>query len=287
MSQKTVVRSRPVYVFVDTNIFLDYYRGTSDASLSLLKKMDLVKDRIISTYQVEMEFKKNRQDVIKQTINGLKMDAKWALPVLFRDSNAGNSLHATKKDAELRLKKMRQKVAGLLTSPGNSDEVYKAFENIFHNPSTHVLTRDMIVRHQIKRLAFRRFILGYPPRKSGDTSIGDALNWEWIVYCGQNLSGKIIIVSRDSDYGVSVDGKTYLNDHLVQEYKERVGPKRVIELTDKLSVALKELKIAVTKEEIKAEAEQVSQQCLMDDEDLNVLVKALKNLGDQSLGEEE
>ena len=54
--------ARPIqaYAFVDTNIFLDFYRTGNEASLSLLEKLKAVKDRILSTYQVEMEFLKNR-----------------------------------------------------------------------------------------------------------------------------------------------------------------------------------------------------------------------------------
>ena len=71
----------------------------------------------------------------------------------------------------------------------------------------------------------------YPPRKKNDTSTGDALNWEWLIQCGKNLPGKIIIVSRDSDYGATVKNHSFINDHLLQEYKGRVGPRRAIQLT--------------------------------------------------------
>ena len=53
-----------VLVFIDTNIYLDFYRvrGT-DATLSILKHFDENHDRIITTSEVEMEYKKNRQRV--------------------------------------------------------------------------------------------------------------------------------------------------------------------------------------------------------------------------------
>jgi predicted nucleic acid-binding protein len=52
-AQKRTIQS---YAFIDTNIFLDFYRTGNEASLSLLEKLKTVKDRILSTYQVEMEF---------------------------------------------------------------------------------------------------------------------------------------------------------------------------------------------------------------------------------------
>jgi len=256
--KKAISRKKTaVFVFVDTNIFLDFYRGNNEASLSLLKKLETVKESIISTYQVEMEFKKNRQTVICETLKNIKFDSKISLPALFHDSATSTSLNNLRKDANKKLKIVEKRFLHLLRHPKSGDVVFQTLEDIFHNPSAHVLTRDMNIRHKIKRLAWRRFILGYRPRKKNDTSTGDALNWEWLIQCGNHFSGKIIIVSRDSDYGTTINGNSFLNDHLLQEYKERVGPRRVIQLTNKLSVALKELDVPVTKAEESAEKDQL------------------------------
>ena len=91
-------------------------------------------------------------------------------------------------------------------------------------------------------------VLGYPPRKQADTSIGDAVNWEWIVKCSIDSGKHIVIVTRDTDYGAIYDGKSYLNDWLRHEFSERVSQKRKIILTDKLSHGLKVVHAAVTKE---------------------------------------
>lgn len=253
-------RKKPTYIFVDTNIFLDFYRGNNEATLGLLEKLRSVKESIISTYQVEMEFKNNRQKVIKETLSSISFEPKVSLPAVFRDSATGKSLANLKGDAKKKLGIVKRRFLKLLKNPKSTDNVFQALEDIFHNPSSHVLTRNMDVRHSVKRLAWRRFILGYPPRKKNDTSIGDALNWEWVIHCGQTLTGSIIIVSRDNDYGCTIDGNSFLNDHLIQEYSERVGPRRPIELTDKLSVALKRLDVAVTDEELTAESEQLAEE---------------------------
>ncbi len=62
--EATQRRPRQVYAFIDTNIFLDFYRQSNDATLRLLERLKPVRDRIICTYQVEMEFLKNRQTVL-------------------------------------------------------------------------------------------------------------------------------------------------------------------------------------------------------------------------------
>jgi predicted nucleic acid-binding protein len=259
MPNKVSTRKKPVYVFIDTNIFLDFYRGNKEASISLLRKIDSVKDRVISTYQVEMEFKKNRQNVLYETFKNIDFNLQLSLPAIFRDSATGKSLDSLTSDAKDKVKILKKRFSDLFYSPKLNDEVFRVLENVFHNPSEHVLTRDMKIRHEMKRLAWRRFILGYPPRKKNDTSIGDALNWEWIINCGKKYSGKIIIVSRDGDYGISIKDDVYLNDHLYQEYKERVGLKREIMLTNKLSDAFRELDVPITKQEVTAEKELVEE----------------------------
>ena len=100
----------------------------------------------------------------------------------------------------------------------------------------------------------------YPPRKRNDTSIGDAINWEWIVQCSIDSGRDVIMVSRDSDYGLSYKDKWYVNDWLKQEIKERVSRRRNITLTGKLSEALKLVNVKVTKEMEEAEAEIIEQQ---------------------------
>jgi hypothetical protein len=82
--------------------------------------------------------------------------------------------------------------------------------------------------------------------------VGDALNWEWIVHCSQNLRGRIYIVTRDGDYGCELNGNYYLNDQLKAEFRDRVGNKSIV-YTKRLSDALKALEVHVSKEEKEAE----------------------------------
>lgn len=245
-----------VYAFIDTNIFLDFYRSKNETSLSLLKKLEGVKERIICTYQVEMEFLKNRQSAIidNSNENNLNIDAR--LPAVMGDSQLSTILKKEKKEIEKRKKELQKRIVNIIKSPSNYDPVYKSLESIFSSENNHVLTRDMKIRHKIKRLAWRRFMLGYPPRKGKDTSIGDALNWEWFIHCCKNLKGKFIIVSRDSDFGATYNGHSFLNDALKSEFRDRVGRKSVT-YTTKLSEALKLLEVSITPEEEKSEEDQI------------------------------
>jgi hypothetical protein len=245
--------------FVDTNIFLDFYRLNNEATLTLLGHLKTVKARIISTYQVEMEFLKNRQSVLIGTMNEVKAVGSPPLPAIFADTATSASMKTLTKAVGKKTNLLRKRLDKLLKNPKQHDVVYQALTDIFQSPSAHVLRRDTPNKATIKRLAWRRFMLGYPPRKDKDTSIGDALNWEWIVHCGTTMSGDIIIVSRDGDYGAELKSQYFLNDELRHEYSERVGKRRKLIYTRRLSEALKQLNVSVSKKEIDAESAAIDQ----------------------------
>lgn len=89
--------------------------------------------------------------------------------------------------------------------------------------------------------------------------MGDAINWEWIVFCAKTYGKDIIIVTRDMDYGIQHEGKFFLNDWLSQEFKERVSRKRKVVLTDKLSEAFELVRIKINKKVEEEEAQLIKE----------------------------
>lgn len=191
-------------LFVDTNILLDFYRyprGT--AILSVLGHINNNHDKIITSTQIEMEYKKNRQKVILSSMNEMK-GPKWdshKLPVILLDTQAAQSIESSKKDIQKQSKILRKKIESVLRNPSRNDDVFKTLQRLFKSNSDLNLKRPDSIRFKIRNLARKRFILGYPPRKDSDVSIGDAINWEWLIYCAQQKNQDVVIVSRDSDYG--------------------------------------------------------------------------------------
>jgi hypothetical protein len=246
-------------LFIDTNIWLDFYRSRNEAGLALLNHVEAVSDRIIVTYQLESEFKKNRQIAIMEGMSELKAPASIPRLGLFSDAKATAILSKSLKEAEKRVKTLKIRLARALDKPALHDPVYKACQRIFHRDGPLVLSRNDKVRHVVRRKAFRRFLHGCPPRKKNDTSIGDAINWEWIVHCAMEQKAELIIVSRDSDYGVTFENRSYINDHLRQEFSERVSKKRKILLYTKLSEALRHFEVPITQAEEEAERELVAE----------------------------
>lgn len=248
-------------IFIDTNILLDFYRyPRGSAILSVLEHIDKNHDKIITSTQIEMEYKKNRQKVILGAMNEMK-GPKWdshKLPVILAGTQAAQSIEADRKDIEKQSKILRNKIESVLRSPSRNDDVFKTLQRLFKSNSKLNLKRPDTVRFKIRNLARKRFILGYPPRKDSDVAIGDAINWEWVVHCAQEAKQDVVIVSRDSDYGCKLGDQAIINDWLSQEFKQRVNIRRKVTLTDRLMDGFKLANISVKKDEIKAEDEMLS-----------------------------
>jgi len=254
-------RKKEYLVFIDTNILLDFYRVRGrDGGLSILDHFEGNHDRIISTAQVEMEYKKNRQKVIVDCLNKeIKAPSSdgAVVPAFLVGSQPDEGYRKAKESLKKQVQRLRSRTTKLLSNPSGNDPVYKVLQRLFKADEDIHLTREKKVRFEVRNLARKRFVLGYPPRKDADTSIGDAVNWEWIVRCSADSGKHIVIVSRDSDYGQTYDGTSYLNDWLRQEFKERTTKQRDIILTQRLTEGFKRAEIEVTKQEEEEESELV------------------------------
>lgn len=203
-----------------------------------------------------MEYKRNRQAAISEGMQEIKAPTNIARPGLLSDAKAVKAMQANLKAATDRVKSLKAKLKGIIENPAAHDPVYKVCQRIFHSGNPLLLTRENKFKHFIRRKAFRRFLHGCPPRKKNDTSIGDALNWEWMIECALRNNAEWVIVSCDADYGIVFENKAYINDHLRQEFSERVSRKRKLLLYTKISEALKHFQIPKTKKE-EEEEEQI------------------------------
>ncbi|MEZ5980348.1 MAG: PIN domain-containing protein [Planctomycetota bacterium] len=264
MAKKMPTRKRSpkeYLVFIDTNILLDFYRARGrEGGLSILEHFEGNHERIITTAQVEMEYKKNRQRVIVDCLNQEIKDPKGegvGVPSFLLGSQPDEGYKKAKETMAAQVKRLRERTARLLKSPSENDPVYQPLQRLFKAGCAVHLMREQKERFEIRRLARKRFCLGYPPRKDKDTSIGDAINWEWVVRCSAVTKKHIVIVSRDGDYGVTYRNESYLNDWLRQEFKERTTSHRDIILTQRLTDAFKKADIKVTAKEEEEEAQLV------------------------------
>ncbi len=233
-------------LFIDTNILLDFYRVRNDFSKPFVEHIEKIAGCMICTYQVEMEFKKNRQSAILDGLSCLKAPATISRPGILSKDRSYHALTKDIKKAERRIKALQDRLGRVMEDPIRHDPIYKVLQRVFKKEDCLALHRGTPTAHRIRRLALKRFMLGYPPRKKNDTSIGDAVNWEWIIDCAQREKSSVMIVSRDADYGIERDSKGHVNDWLREEFRERVGKKAKLRLTPLLSVALREFKVPVS-----------------------------------------
>ncbi len=248
-----MIRKKDYLIFIDTNIYLDFYRSQNDAELGLLYKLLKIKNNIISTDQVEMEFKKNRQKVIMDSLNKIDTPNIISFPSFALRIRGVKKTNRINKEFKTRVGRFKDYFAKVMLEPKRYDKVYKACQEIFEFRSNLNLRRPDKKRYDIRRLAKKRFMLGYLPRKKDDISIGDAINWEWIVACCNTEKKDVVIVSRDGDYGMTFNNKSFLNDWLNEEFKSRISPRRKVVLTNKLSEGLKKLSVHISKGAEKAE----------------------------------
>lgn len=258
MAKAKKKRSPPLLLFVDANIWLDFYRGRSEASLALLQHVESVQDKLIVTYQLEMEYKKNRQNAILEGMKLLAPPPRVPRLGIFSNAAAIATAERALKQAEARVTTLKKRLSRILEKPADHDPVYQACQRMFHRDSPLVLTRDNPIRRRIRNKAMRRFLMGYPPRKPDDTSMGDAINWEWMIECATAQAAGLVIVTRDLDYGGDFDKKPYLNDCLRHEFSDRVSQARPVILCRSLSAALKHFHVSVTQAEEKEEKELIA-----------------------------
>jgi predicted nucleic acid-binding protein len=258
MKNKKKTTKLDALIFIDTNIYLDFYRiRKSDVSIKYLNEIETHKDIIITTSQVEMEYKKHRQNAIFEALGAVKKisDPNTDLPVVVSDAKAVEMIKKSRKVIDEQQKKLKRRIESILTNPNRHDPVFKVLQSLFSNHSEINLNRQNKERYTIRKLALKRFILGYPPRKNSDNSIGDAVNWEWIIRCAEITKKHIIIVSRDYDFGLAYENELFVNDWLSQEFKQRISQQRKLILTNKLTQAFKLVEIPVTQEMIDEEDE--------------------------------
>lgn len=241
-------------IFIDTNILLNFYRyyPGKGPDLPLLAGIDDNCELMITSSEVEMEYKKNRQRVVLDFIRGIDT-LDWdrlAPPAFLSASKAAVTSERYRQQLVMQMEKLKDRAYAMLKDPVKNDPVYQVLQRLFRYRGPYNLYRTREERHQLRDMAWRRFILGYPPRKTG-LHIGDAINWEWLVKCAQESRKDVIIVSRDSDFGRG----DAINDWLAQEFRERVGRTRNVYLTGLLSEAFSMAAIRVSREEARKEQE--------------------------------
>ena len=197
-------------IFIDTNIFLDFYRYNKNDNISNLKD-DFKKyfEYFINTKQSYDEFFRNREKTINEFIDTLKSQINPLYDGNFLSSlNGFEDYYENMKLANKSIKCMIDKCSELIFD-FEKDPVYSLYLLFCHN--TYDRTRDIIDR------AIKRKYIGNPPTSNKNTCC-DEIIWESIL---ENCHDDLIIVTRDKTFNENYN-------FLKNEYNEKNGKKFLI-----------------------------------------------------------
>lgn len=163
-----------VRIYVDTNIFIDFYQSAHDR-VGVFEELLARADRLILTEQTLNEFERNRANVLSALIEQFKKSTKvkphttsivQALP-------EWEPLIEARDQFEQQADRARESLEKFLAQP-SADPVYTKFLEVVGAKGVVVLpTTDLLVAR-----AQRRKILGNPPNSPDKITVGDELIWE-------------------------------------------------------------------------------------------------------------
>jgi hypothetical protein len=141
-------------LFIDTNIFLDFYRQRGrEGGLAILSRVDEHHDVLITSDQVQMEFKKNRQRVILEAFLAMK-GVEWGgltPPLFLSESKTYKGIQTGRKRIDELAKRLKMRLSKVLQEPTRNDPVYRVAQRLFSNKSDLNLSRDKDVRLELRR----------------------------------------------------------------------------------------------------------------------------------------
>lgn len=256
-------------IFIDTNIFFDFYRYNKNDNISNLKnEFRKYYDHFVNTRQSYDEFFRNRERTINdfiQTLNG-------QINPLY-DGNFLSSLDGFKdyydnmKLANKSIQAMKEKCNELIFD-SEKDPVYSLYSlfcNVIYERTESTVDS-----------AIKRKYIGNPPT-SNKTTCCDEIIWESIL---ANCKDNLIIVTRD---------KTYHENYnfLKNEYKEKTGKElMIVELISEAICLLGDIpssNLEIIEKNILFEKEVLEYETYHEKSNwVSIIYEALQNLGGEA-----
>jgi len=192
-------------LFIDSNIFLNFYDFYEEDLNQLNKLVDLIKTKKIKlflTKQVYEEFKKNREQTLNKAYKEfIKTDWHLNMPIFCKHyEEYGDIVRSQKIAKQLKSNLSKKLWDDILNQQLKADLLIKNILKV----ST-IIDSDKYLEK-----AIIRFRLGWPPGKK-NRSVGDELNWESLL-AEIPEEGEFIIISADDDYA------SPLADNLIKDF---------------------------------------------------------------------
>ncbi len=196
-------------IFIDTNIFLDFYRYNNNENiLEVKKEFSKYKKHFINTEQSHDEFYRNRERTINEFIETLKSQINPTFESNFIYNFEGFDRYINSiKRANQEINKMIEKCKELILD-SQKDPVCNIY-SIF-NSKMFPRTEDIVDK------AIKRKYIGNPPTSNKYTCC-DEIIWETIL---QQCEDDLIIVTRDKTFKENLNFlKTEFNNKTKKELK--------------------------------------------------------------------
>lgn len=199
-----------MFLYLDTNIYLNFYQFTSD-DLEELKKLAIAiaseKVTLLVPEQTKNEYLRKRESKIAESIKQFREEKlSDEFPRICRDYDEYEEMKSAIKNFQLSKANLLTKLEEDINNQTlGADKIIKElFDNATVTPTTETLILKARNRHD----------LGNPPGKN--KSYGDALNWEAAlehVPTGQNF----YFITGDQDYLSKIDDSKF-NKFLLDEW---------------------------------------------------------------------
>jgi hypothetical protein len=235
-------------LFIDANIYLNYFRR-SDASLSSLEELEKLlkqnKLKLVLPNQTRDEYFRNRNGIAEKSRELLcgAAELKVMLPAPFirawpEATLVRKRVDATRKAYERLLRRFDATVSKERTP---ADILIK---RLF--AAAEVLEDDK----ELLNRAYFRYLRGHPPRKN-DGSLGDAIMWELLL---ARVRDRLVVITKDTDFSEMRKGVISFNGFLEREWRA-TNRNKSIELYDSLGEFINaiEKREAVKKEVVQKE----------------------------------
>lgn len=211
----------PMQLFIDTNVYLNFYHHTNDDLASLDKLKKHIEDGEIVLHlpaQIRDEWERNRDNKLQAALSEFK-SGKFlsAIPRHMQSLSMAQVYADSIKEA--------QKARDVLIAQAVADarlnklDVDLKLAEIFECASLYAHDDALFAKGKL------RAERGNPPGKAG--SFGDQYNWELLL--DKLPADDLYIVSKDGDYVSNLtevpDGTIYPNSVLKREWKELKGGK--------------------------------------------------------------
>ncbi|PYD03968.1 hypothetical protein DND90_05410 [Pseudomonas syringae pv. maculicola] len=143
-------------LFVDTNIYLDFYRGAQDR-LSLFEELKRLKDNLIISEQGYREFQRNRTSQLLNLAAEVKRTSSISIFTTAVVRDMVEHQEATRLQSEVRElgKKLKSKIDAMLEPKPGDDPVLDAYENLTKS-CTFMKTKEELIAKAKNTENFRK-----------------------------------------------------------------------------------------------------------------------------------